>query len=81
MVEAFAAKLGTQMIHFIPRDNMVQRAEIHRKTVIEYETGHPQADEYRTLARKIEANEMHVIPKPMSADDLEKLLIDYGLAG
>ena len=36
---------------------------------------------YRTLARKIEANEMHVIPKPISTDDLEKLLIDYGLGG
>ena len=23
MIEAFAAKLGTQMIHFMPRDNMV----------------------------------------------------------
>jgi len=81
MIEALAAKLGTQMIHFIPRDNMVQRAEINRKTVIEYDGSHPQADEYRTLARKIEANEMHVIPKPMSTDDLEKLLIKYGLAG
>ncbi len=81
MIEAFAAKLGTQMIHFIPRDNMVQKAEINRKTVIEFDSAHPQADEYRTLARKIEANEMHVIPKPMSTDELEKLLIDYGLAG
>ena len=81
MIEALAARLGTQMIHFIPRDNMVQRAEIHRKTVIEYEPKHPQADEYRALARKIEANEMHVIPKPMSNDVLEKLLIEYGLAG
>jgi len=81
MIEAFAAKLGTQMIHFIPRDNMVQRAEINRKTVIEFDPTHSQADEYRTLARKIEANELHVIPKPMSTDDLEKLLIEYGLAG
>jgi nitrogenase iron protein NifH len=81
MIEAFAAKLGTQMIHFIPRENMVQRAEINRKTVIEFDPEHSQADEYRTLARKIEANEMHVIPKPMSTDELEKLLIDYGLAG
>jgi len=81
MIEALAAKLGTQMIHFIPRDNMVQRAEINRMTVIEYDGSHPQADEYRTLARKIEANEMHVIPKPMSTDDLERLLIEYGLAG
>ena len=81
MIEAFAAKLGTQMIHFIPRENMVQKAEINRKTVIEYDPTHSQADEYRSLARKIEANEMHVIPKPMSTDELEKLLIEYGLAG
>ena len=81
MIEAFAAKLGTQMIHFIPRERMVQKAEINRKTVIEFDPTHAQADEYRTLARKIEANEMHVIPKPMSTDELEKLLIDYGLVG
>jgi nitrogenase iron protein NifH len=81
MIEAFAARLGTQMIHFIPRDNMVQRAEINRKTVIEFDPGHPQADEYRTLAKKIEANELHVIPQPMGTDVLEKLLIDHGLAG
>ncbi len=80
MIEAFAAKLGTQMIHFIPRDNMVQRAEINRKTVIEFDPAHPQADEYRTLARKIEANTMHVIPKPMHTDELEKLLIEHGIA-
>ena len=81
MIEALAAKMGTQMLHFIPRDNMVQRAEINRKTVIEYDPVHSQADEYRTLARKMEANDMHVIPKPMNTDELEKLLIDYGLAG
>jgi nitrogenase iron protein NifH len=81
MIEALAKQLGTQMIHFLPRDNMVQRAEINRKTVIEYDPAHPQAEEYRTLAKKIEANEMHVIPKPLNTDDLEKLLIDYGLAG
>ncbi|MDD2903608.1 MAG: nitrogenase reductase, partial [Syntrophales bacterium] len=81
LIIALAEKLGTQMIHFIPRENMVQRAEINRKTVIEYDAAHPQADEYRALARKIEANEMHVIPKPMTTDELEKLLIEYGLAG
>jgi nitrogenase iron protein NifH len=81
MIEAFAEKLGTQMIHFVPRDNMVQRAEINRKTVIEFDPAHSQAEEYRTLARKIEANTMHVIPKPMHTDVLEKLLIEHGLAG
>jgi len=60
---------------------MVQRAEINRKTVIEFDPDHPQAVEYRTLAAKIESNEMHVVPRPMDTDDLEKLLIKHGLAG
>jgi len=80
MIEALADRLGTHMIHFVPRDNMVQRAEINRKTVIDFEPDHPQAEEYRTLARKIADNQLKVIPKPMAIEDLEKLLIDYGIA-
>jgi nitrogenase iron protein NifH len=80
MIEAFAEKLGTQMIHFVPRDNVVQRAEINRKTVIEYDSGHSQAEEYRTLAKKIENNQMFIVPKPMEIDQLEKMLIEHGLA-
>ena len=80
MIKALAEKLGTQMIHFVPRDNEVQRAEINRRTVIEHNPTHPQADQYRTLARKIEANEMMVVPKPLEIEELEKLLIDYGIA-
>ena len=47
MIEELAKKLGTQMIYFVPRDNDVQRAEINRKTVIEWNPTVPQADEYR----------------------------------
>jgi nitrogenase iron protein NifH len=80
MIEEFAKRLGTQMIHFVPRDNMVQRAEINRKTVIEFDPNHPQANEYRTLARKIDANRMLVVPKPLSIEELEDLLITFGIA-
>jgi nitrogenase iron protein NifH len=80
MILALADKLGTQMLHFVPRDNMVQRAEINRKTVIEFEGTHVQADEYRTLARKIDQNEMRVIPKPLEMEELEALLIEHGIA-
>jgi nitrogenase iron protein NifH len=79
MIVAFANKLGTQMIHFVPRDNMVQRAEINRKTVIEYDPAHVQADEYRTLAKKIDQNKNLVIPKPLEMEELESLLIEYGV--
>jgi len=79
MIEELARKLGTQMIHFVPRDNMVQRAEINRKTVIDYDPKHPQAEEYRTLARKIDANDMFVVPKPLEIEELETLLLDFGI--
>ncbi len=80
MIEVLADRLGSHMIHFIPRDNMVQKAEINRKTVIEFEPAHPQADEYRALAKKMEENDKFIIPAPLEMDDLERLLIDYGIA-
>ncbi|HPM12128.1 MAG TPA: nitrogenase iron protein [Bacteroidales bacterium] len=79
MIEEFAKKLGTQMIHFVPRENEVQRAEINRKTVIDYNPVHPQADEYRMLAKKIDENKLFVVPKPLTIPELEALLIEFGL--
>jgi nitrogenase iron protein NifH len=80
MIEQLAKKLGTQMIHFVPRENQVQKAEIHRQTVIEFSPEHAQADEYRSLATKIDANELFVVPNPLEIEELEKLLIDFGIA-
>jgi nitrogenase iron protein NifH len=79
MIEELAKKLGTRMIHFVPRDNMVQKAEINRKTVIDFDPEHNQANEYRTLAKNIEENTKFVIPTPLAIDELEKLLIDFGI--
>ncbi|MDN2481250.1 nitrogenase iron protein [Vibrio agarivorans] len=79
LIEALAAKIGTQMIHFVPRDNIVQRAEIRRMTVIEYDPTCNQAGEYRTLAKKIIDNELFVIPNPVSMDELEELLMEFGI--
>jgi len=81
MIAQLAKKLGTHMLHFIPRDNVVQRAEINKKTVIEYEPDHSQADEYRVLAKKMAENTYHVIPTPIEIEELETLLMDFGLAG
>ena len=41
MIEELARQIGTQMIHFLPRDNDVQRAEINKKTVIEWDADLP----------------------------------------
>jgi len=79
LIEALAAKLGTQMIHFIPRENEVQRAELRRQTVLQYNPEHPQAEEYRQLAAKISENQNLVIPTPISMDELEDLLMEFGI--
>lgn len=79
LVEAVAKKIGTQMIHFVPRSHDVTKAEINKKTVIDYSPDVPQADEYRELARKIDQNDMFIIPKPMSTEDLEKIMQEYGV--
>jgi nitrogenase iron protein NifH len=80
MIEEFAKKLGTRMIHFVPRHNDVQRAEINRKTVIEWNPQAEQADEYRALAQKIDSNDMFIIPRPLPMSELEALLMEFGLA-
>jgi nitrogenase iron protein NifH len=79
LIEALARMLGTQMIHFIPRANSVQHAEIRRMTVIEYDPTNKQADEYRALAKKIVENKKFVIPTPITMDQLEELLMEFGI--
>ncbi|TXH74892.1 nitrogenase iron protein [Thiobacillus sp.] len=79
LIMELARQLGTTMIHFVPRDNVVQRAEIRRMTVIEYEPTAKQAQEYRDLANKIIENKNFVIPTPITMDELEQLLMDFGV--
>jgi nitrogenase iron protein NifH len=79
LISALAESLGTQMIYFMPRDNIVQRAELNRQTVIEYAPESEQADHYRNLAKAIDGNTNQVIPTPLSNDALEKLLVEFGL--
>ena len=79
LIEALAKRLGTQMIYFVPRDNQVQRAELRRMTVIEYSPDHKQAQEYRSLAKKIAENTMLVVPTPLEMEELEELLMEFGI--
>jgi nitrogenase iron protein NifH len=78
-VEEFAASIGTQLIHFVPRDNIVQKAEFNKKTVIEYDPESNQAHEYSELARKIIENKMFVVPTPLSMPELEAMVVKYGI--
>ena len=80
LADALAKRLGSKLIHFVPRDNVVQHAELRRQTVIEYAPDCKQAEEYRTLARKIHENAgQGNIPTPITMEELEEMLMEFGI--
>jgi nitrogenase iron protein NifH len=79
LITTLANRLSTQMIHFVPRDNIVQHAELRRMTVNEYAPDSNQANEYRTLGDKIIKNTNLAVPTPIEMDELEELLIEFGI--
>lgn len=79
LLRAFSKELGTQLLYFVPRDNIVQRAEINKKTVIEYKPDSNQAQEYRNLAKAVINNTKFDIPTPMTQERLEEILLEFGL--
>ncbi len=74
LIDAFARRLGSQLVQFIPRDPIVQRAEVRRQTVLQFAPESPQAAAYRRLAERVLANEALTVPAPMELDDLEALV-------
>lgn len=79
LLRAFSAELGTQLLYFVPRDNIVQHAEIHKQTVIQYAPGSHQAQEYRNLAEAVINNQNFTIPTPMTQERLEEILLEHGM--
>ena len=74
----FAKRLNTQLITFIPRDVIVNKAENNRQTVLQYAPDSKQAAIYRDLSQKMLNNEQLSVPTPMSFDELEALVAEYG---
>ena len=80
LADALAKRLNSKLVHFVPRNNIVQHAELRRMTVIEYDPNCSQAGEYRALAEKVHANAgKGVIPTPITMEELEDLLMEFGI--
>ncbi|TDA69827.1 MAG: nitrogenase iron protein [Clostridia bacterium] len=74
IVEAFAEVLGVPVIQHIPRSKLVQQAEFKGQTVIQTFPDSDQAEVYRSLARKILANDKVYIPTPTDMAHLKELV-------
>jgi nitrogenase iron protein NifH len=56
---------------------VVQLAELHKQTVVEYAPDSDQARIYRELADSILENRLLTIPIPLETDQLEALALAY----
>ena len=73
LVEAFAAAVGSKVIASIPRDEIVQHAELHTMTVIEYAPDSDQATRYRELAEAVMTNDSFIVPSYLEMEQLEQM--------
>lgn len=74
VVEKLANKISTQVISWIPRDNIVQECEMKNKTVVEGAPDSAQAKVYDDLASKIIANTNMVIPTPLDDEGFDLMI-------
>ena len=77
LITAFAERIGSTLAGFIPRSQVVQMAELNKKTVIEYAPESSQATVYRILAGTILKNTRLNIPEPLEMEELESLAYEF----
>jgi nitrogenase iron protein NifH len=77
LVAEFARRVNSSLIQYIPRDRIVQVAELNKRTVIEYAPDSPQAECYRGLAENVMKNTRMTIPTPLEIDALESLALEF----
>ena len=77
LVSEFARKVNSALVQFIPRDRVVQLAELEKQTVIEYAPDSPQAERYRALAEGVMENTRFTVPTPLEIDALENLAREF----
>jgi nitrogenase iron protein NifH len=65
VVPAFAQRLGTAFVEFVPRSPVIQACELEGRAVVEHAPQSEEAVIFRELARKVMENDAKVIPTPV----------------
>lgn len=77
VISAFARLIGTEMVAFIPRSELIAEAEFDSKPIIEYAPESEVAAVYKSIAGYVECEHPPVVPKPLSDQELDRFLHDY----
>ena len=78
LLEAFARKLNSRLVAFVPRGQIVNVAENQRQTVLQFAPESRQAEIYIKLAETIWNNTELSVPTPMEFEELEELAARFG---
>ena len=74
VVPAFAQRLGSAFVEFVPRSPVIQACELEGRAVVEHAPQSEEAAIFRELARKVMENDVKVIPTPVEElPELEEL--------
>ena len=74
VVPAFAQRLGSAFVEFVPRSPVIQACELEGRAVVEHAPQSEEAVIFRDLARKVMENDVKVIPTPVEElPELEEL--------
>ncbi len=66
VIPAFAEKLGTSFVRFVPRSPVIQACELEGRAVVEHAPDSKEAEIFRDLAKAIMENDSRVIPTPVA---------------
>ena len=77
ILEAFAKKIGADLVACIPRSEIIPQAELASKTIIEFAPNTDLANIYTAIADYIEYRANPVIPTPLSETELEDFIYTF----
>ncbi|NLE04146.1 MAG: hypothetical protein GX638_04995, partial [Crenarchaeota archaeon] len=77
VISAFAQKIGTQLVAYIPRSELIAQAELQSEPIIQYAPNSEIASIYKQIADYIELNKPPVTPNPLSDEELESFFRNY----
>ncbi len=77
VITAFARLIGTELVAFVPRSELVVQAELASKPIMQYTPESDIADVFRSIADHVERKHTPVVPKPLSDEELDHFLHEY----
>jgi nitrogenase iron protein len=76
-IATFAQLIGTEMVAYIPKSELIVQAEFESKTIADYDPNSELATIFKSIASHIEKQKTPSVPKPLNEKELDDFLREY----